>query len=185
MENKFVLCQGVSVNGTDNMRSEYCLKENGAEGILSADVIFDAACGFIRAIPQPLFFFLELYNDDTDSYDTYYLDNCTREVALAVMKRYGELLINDGTVRFGFGSHSSEEEIYFTDYQEFSVYSQDVNKIRSLMKKLRVYLSDKPASLWDLFSDDNPGCLSTVEVDGETVRDIPVNLKQAGMYKAE
>ena len=40
-------------------------------------------------------------------------------------------------------------------------------------------------TLWDMMSDENPGCLTAVELDGETAFDIPEALKGAGMYKAE
>ena len=40
-------------------------------------------------------------------------------------------------------------------------------------------------AMWDLINEDNTGCISCVEADGETVFDIPENLKSEGMYEAE
>jgi hypothetical protein len=101
------------------------------------------------------------------------------------MKRYGTLLVEDGCSRFGFGSHKTDEEIYFTDYQEFMIYSYDTEKVRRIMAECGVEETDKPMSVWDLLSEENQGCLSVVEYEGETVFDIPENLKEVGMYKSE
>ena len=35
--------------------------------------------------------------------DVYYIDGCSREECLALLIRYGNLLINDGLSQFGFG----------------------------------------------------------------------------------
>lgn len=180
----FMLCQGVSVNGADNLHSCYKKDESGISGLLSCDVMAECAVKFIKIIPEPVFFFLELPQSDSNDYDTYYLDNCTRDVALAIMKRYGDLLVNDGLSRFGFGSHKTDEEIYFTDYQEFMIYSPQKDKLKKLMAELGAEFTDDVHSIWDLISEDNEGSLSAVEAEGETVFDIPDNLGSEGMYKA-
>ena len=109
------------------------------------------------------------------------------EVALAIMKRYGTVLVNDGVSRFGFGSHKNDEEIYFTDYQEFQIYSRNPKKLEKLFDRLGIDVvgEDEVVTLWDLINEDNAGCISCVEADGETVFDIPENLKSEGMYEAE
>lgn len=187
MEKKFVLCQGVSIKDCDKMKSCWRQEENGVNGLLSADLILKVAEGFIGFVDEPVFFFLELpkKENEGEGMDVYYLDNCTKEVALAILKRYGELLTNDGLSRFGFGSNKTEEEIYFTDYQEFMIYSQKTNKVLELMNSLDIEKTEMKISMWDTFSNENPGICSAVELNGETVFDIPDNLKSAGMYKAE
>lgn len=141
----------------------------------------------IEKLAEPIFFFLELPDSERDGYKTYYLDNCTKEVTLAIMKRYGTVLVNDGVSRFGFGSHKNDEEIYFTDYQEFQIYSRNPKKLEKLFDRLGIDVvgEDEVVTLWDLINEDNAGCISCVEADGETVFDIPENLKSEGMYEAE
>lgn len=185
MDKRFTLCQGISVKGTEKFFSQYKQTENGLSGILSREDIIPTAKAFVESLKEPVFFFLELPKEDEEGYDVYYLDNCTKEVAKAIIKRYGQLLADDGVSKFGFGSHADDEEIYFQEYQEFSVYSKSPNKVEMIMKKSGVRKADKINSMWDLFSDENPGCLSMVELDGETVFDIPVNLESVGMYKFE
>ena len=183
---KFVLCQGVSLADTGAVASAFsCCGEN-IEGVLSAELIIPAAKAFISTVKEPVFFFLELPKDnDNESYETYYLDNCTKKVAQAIIECYGELLAGDGVSRFGFGSNSTDEEIYFRDYQEFSAYIKSPNIFADSLEKLGAVKEESFMTLWDMMSDENPGCLTAVELDGETVFDIPEALKGAGMYKAE
>lgn len=181
----FLLCQGVSAAGCEGLTSSFKISGEDISGLLSAELIADCALGFIDIIDEPVFFFLELAVEDSEDYDLYYLDNCTKEVARAVMERYGQLLVNDGLSRFGFGSNKTGEEVYFTDYQEFTMYTKKPAKAAKMLKELGLAETDEPDSIWDMLSDDNVGSLSAVESEGETVFDIPEALEDAGMYKAQ
>ena len=89
MEDNFTLCQGVSVGGAEKLRSCCHIQGDNISGVLSCDIMAKVACGVIEKLAEPIFFFLELPDSERDGYKTYYLDNCTKEVALAIMKRYG------------------------------------------------------------------------------------------------
>lgn len=180
----FKLCQGVSVSGSDGLKSGYKTEGETFSGLISAEQIAPLAEGFIDMIDDPVFFLLELPAENGEDHDVYYLDNCTKEVAHAIMKRYGELLIQDGLSRFGFGSNSSEEELYLMDYQEFMLYTPKTDRAKKLLEGLGIGKTDKPDDLWELFTEDEPGTLSAVELEGETVFDIPEALEEAGMYRA-
>lgn len=179
----FRLCQGVSASNADGLKSGYRSEGKSFKGLVSAELMAALAEGFIDMIDDPVFFLLEL--PAGEDYDVYYLDNCTKEVAHAIMERYGELLVQDGVSRFGFGSNSSEEELYFMDYQEFMMYTPKTEAAKKLLEGLGIKQTDAPDSMWEHFTDDDPGTLSAVELEGETVFDIPEALEEAGMYKAE
>lgn len=186
MDNKdFVLCQGVSLRSTGKVVSAFSVSGENISGVLSAEKLLPAAKAFIKAAAEPVFFFLELPEPDGEGFETYYLDNCTKKVAYAIIDRYGELLANDGISRFGFGSNSTDEEIYFEDYQEFTAYVKSPEKFAKSLEALGAVNKNGYATLWDQLSDDNVGCLSAVELDGETVFDIPDALSDAGMYKVK
>ena len=187
MENEFQLCQGVNVDNTDKLCSVIVTEKDGFTGSLSAELIAPAVKAFLDKVPEPVFFFLEL-PEDIDDYALYYLDNCTREVAYAVMKRFGELLVQDGVSRFGFGSNKTGDELYFKDYQEFMLYSETPDLYSEGLKKLGTKICDKrddAVFLGDLISKKNEGVLTEVELNGETVFDIPEALEEAGMYRSE
>lgn len=183
----FELCQGVTAPASEDMKSGYRRDGESFTGIVSADLMAKLTDGFIELADEPIFFCLELPKDGSDGeeYDVYYLDNCTKAVARAIMKRYGELLIHDGLSRFAFGSNVTAEEVYFRDYQEFLLCTPKTGKAEKLLAKLGIALTEKPYSMWESFSGEHPGSLSAVELEGETVYDIPDALEEVGMYLAE
>ena len=188
MENgEFQLITGVEVELDAGVTSAYTEYDGGFEAVVSAEKIPQLVNSFTALLDEPVFFFLELpknADENDNGYDVYYLDNCTIPVAKAIMKRYGELLVQDGISRFGFGSHSSDEEIYVQDYQQVSIYCPAKKKVKALLADLDIKKTDKLKTMWEGFSEDTPGISIRVELNGETVFDIPENLKGEGMYKA-
>lgn len=81
-----------------------------------------------------------------------------------------------------------ECEFYQSEYGQFwqdAVFSNE--ELEKLFDRLGIDVvgEDEVVTLWDLINEDNAGCISCVEADGETVFDIPENLKSEGMYEAE
>lgn len=192
----FELVQGVSAENCDKIHSAFYADEYGISATLSAELYFGVITALIEKLSEPVFFFLEIpCSDDEEKslrkgknapfhYNVYYLDNCTASVAKAIMSRYGELLINDGLCRFGFGSHKNDEEIYCMKYQVVSVYG-DVKKFKRAFEKLDILEEMGFKTLWDTFTNDTPGTCSAVEINGETVYDIVSNLKSEGLYLSD
>ena len=189
MADDFQLIAGVEVELDEKITSAYTENEDGFEAVVSAERIAPLVNSFIGLLDEPVFFFLELpkniNDEDNDGYDIFYLDNCTLPVAKAIMKRYGELLIQDGISRFGFGSHMSNYEIYVRDYQQVSIYYPEKKKAAALLGDLDIKKTDKLITMWDGFSEETPGISIRVELNGENVYDIPENLRSEGMYRSE
>ena len=188
MNSDFKLIAGVEVELDGKIKSAYTENDDGFEAVVSAEKIYQLVNSFIGLLDEPVFFFLELPKnaDENDTgYDIYYLDNCTLPVAKAIMKRYGELLVQDGISRFGFGSHSSNEEVYVMDYQQISIYCPEKKKAAVLLYDLGIEKTDKLHTMWEGFSEETPGICIRVDVNGENVFDIAENLSSEGMYKAQ
>ena len=195
----FETIQG-AVLGRDALKgvcSCYKPGENGfIDSVLSAELIKPFLQKAVKLLPEPHFFFLEIpcteqeeaqlrkSDKDPSHYNVYYLDGCTEPVTQAIIKRYGELLINDGLTRFGFGSNSTGEEIYVLDYQQINVYSED-GRFEKVYKELGVPEAERVVTPWENFTPDNVGISMAVEIEGEQCSDIPLNLKKEGMYLAE
>lgn len=139
---------------------------------------------YCQLLPEPGYFTLELPAQGEEVYDIYYVDGCTRPVLQAIAKRYGDLLTADGFVRFGFAAHEAPEQLYVSDLKTMQIYGRREEPIRALLKKYGV-AEEKPCKkLWDILSEQNPCELIHVEVEEESVFDLPQLLADAGIYLA-
>ena len=180
----FSLIPGVYIPDTGALKREYRLQKSKITLTLSAEDYPRFFRGCVDALKEPVFFFIEIPGDN-DSYVTYYLDNCTLPVARAILKRYGGILYSDGVIRFGFGSHKTEDEIYMQEYQTATVYSDSIARYEKILGEMGYTRNDKAVLAWDIISSENPGECSNTDSEGESYFDVVNNLTDVGMYRAE
>ncbi len=177
----FRLISGVSVQDVSGVTKSYRPGKKKLLFSLSAEDYPKFFTESVKKLSEPVFFFIEIPGDN-DGYLTYYLDNCTASVALAILKRYGGILYNDGVIRWGFGSHSSDDEIYMQEYQTAAIYSENLLPYKKVLESLG-YLPDSGAvTVWDVISGKNPGECVNVESDDETYIELVNNLIDIGMH---
>jgi len=193
----FNLAEGIDIENLDGIHECYEITGDNLLCNISFENLKPILIDFCNALVAPLFFFLELpcdeetekglkkNGDESFHKDVYYLDNCTTSVILAIIKRYGELLFNDGLVQFGFASHADDDEVFIKKYKLVSVYSKNIEKYSEILANHTIHKEEKIKTVWDNFSETTPGATFCVDVDNETVFDIVDNLKDAGMYFAE
>lgn len=181
---KFSLIEGVTLKDCSKILPRYRIGDNNLICALSAAdyrAFFAAAVSLLK---EPVFFFIEVPEGDGDEYSTYYLDNCTVPVAKAILKRYGDILFSDGIIRFGFGSHKTEDEIFMQEFQQLSIYSVNLLPYEKLMNSLGYSRNDDAPTLWDIIDEQNPGMRECVESEDEGYPEIIENLTALGLYKA-
>ena len=188
-EKKFTVAQGIQIPVVSGVENGYEMERN-EDGlwqftvVLSAEKITALLKDYCEMLPSPGYFTLELPVPDSDAFDIWYVDGCTRPVLKAIVERYGDLLCADGFVRFGFASHDTPEQIYVTDLKTIQIYGRKAEKICALLKMHDIPARDHVVKLWDILSDDNPCELIPAEVDEESVFDLPQLLEEAGIYLA-
>ena len=188
-EKKFTVAQGIQIPVVSGVENGYEMERN-EDGlwqftvVLSAEKITALLKDYCEMLPSPGYFTLELPVPDSDAFDIWYVDGCTRLVLKAIVERYGDLLCADGFVRFGFASHDTPEQIYVTDLKTIQIYERKAEKICALLKKHEIPAKDHVVKLWDILSDENPCELIPAEVDEESVFDLPQLLEEAGIYLA-
>lgn len=117
--------------------------------------------------------------------DVYYIDGCSQEECLVLLERYGELLINDGMNRFGFGCHESQDEIMLDKYNVVTIYSQQLSNYNEFFEAHGIEKVESLITAWDTFSDETPGQAERCDYKGKSVYDLPEELKDWGMYLAD
>lgn len=165
----------------DSVRKEYKTEDGRLTLTLSAEDYRNFFKQAVDRFTEPMFFFIEVPEGESEEYLTYYL-NCTVPVAKAILKRYGGILFSDGIIRFGFGSEAGDE-IYMQEFQRLDIYSNSLPKFEAIVKSLGYKNNPEAHTIWDVLSDDNPGMRECVEVDDESFEDIIENLTDVGLYQ--
>ena len=162
-----------------------------------AEKILEIFQHFIVIHDEPLFFILELpvsidrekviaKNIIKESHkDVYYIDGCSREECLALLIRYGDLLVNDGLSKFGFGGHKSHDEIMLDSYNVVTIYSKELSKFNDFFEPHNIQFVEELVTAWKTFSKTSPGISEIYESNGKTVYDLPEELAEWGIYLAE
>lgn len=192
------LVKGHQVSLVENLFESFTkLTEHHLMANVHAEKILEIFQNFIVIHDEPLFFILELpvsidrekviaKNIIKESHkDVYYIDGCSREECLALLIRYGDLLVNDGLSKFGFGGHKSHNEIMLDSYNVVTIYSKELSKFNDFFEPHNIQFVEELVTAWDTFSETSPGISEIYESNGKTVYDLPEELAEWGIYLAE
>ena len=192
------LVKGHRVSLVENLFESFTkLTEHHLMANVHAEKILEVFQHFIVIHDEPLFFILELpvsidrekviaKNIIKESHkDVYYIDGCSREECLALLIRYGDLLVNDGLSKFGFGGHKSHDEIMLDSYNVVTIYSKELSKFNDFFEAHNIQFVEELVIAWKTFSKTSPGISEIYESNGKTVYDLPEELAEWGIYLAE
>ena len=192
------LVKGHRVSLVENLFESFTkLTEHHLMANVHAEKILEIFQHFIVIHDEPLFFILELpvsidrekvkaKNIIKESHkDVYYIDGCSREECLALLIRYGDLLVNDGLSKFGFGGHKSHDEIMLDSYNVVTIYSKELSKFNDFFEPHNIQFVEELVTAWKTFSKTSPGISEIYESNGKTVYDLPEELAEWGIYLAE
>ena len=192
------LVKGHQVSLVENLFESFTkLTEHHLMANVHAEKILEIFQHFIVIHDEPLFFILELpvsidrekviaKNIIKESHkDVYYIDGCSREECLALLIRYGDLLVNDGLSKFGFGGHKSHDEIMLDSYNVVTIYSKELSKFNDFFEAHNIQFVEELVTAWKTFSKTSPGISEIYESNGKTVYDLPEELAEWGIYLAE
>ena len=192
------LVKGHQVSLVENLFESFTkLTEHHLMANVHAEKILEIFQHFIVIHDEPLFFILELpvsidrekviaKNIIKESHkDVYYIDGCSREECLALLIRYGDLLVNDGLSKFGFGGHKSHDEIMLDSYNIVTIYSKELSKFNDFFEAHNIQFVEELVTAWKTFSKTSPGISEIYESNGKTVYDLPEELAEWGIYLAE
>ena len=192
------LVKGHQVSLVENLFESFTkLTEHHLMANVHAEKILEVFQHFIVIHDEPLFFILELpvsidrekvvaKNIIKESHkDVYYIDGCSREECLALLIRYGDLLVNDGLSKFGFGGHKSHDEIMLDSYNVVTIYSKELSKFNDFFEPHNIQFVEELVTAWKTFSKTSPGISELYESNGKTVYDLPEELAEWGIYLAE
>ena len=192
------LVKGHRVTLVENLFESFTkLTEHHLMANVHSEKILEVFQHFIAIHDEPLFFILELpVSIDREKViekniinelhmDVYYIDNCSIEECLVLLIRYGDLLVNDGLSKFGFGGHKSHDEIMLDSYNVVTIYSKELSKFNDFFEPHNIQFVEELVTACETFSETSPGISEIYESNGKTVYDLPEELAEWGIYLAE
>lgn len=188
------MIKGCKIFTANELNEGYEKLEDRICANVDVDKIGDVVKSFIEMQTVPLFFFLEIPTIRSEEQpegplhkDVYYIDGITKEAALLLMEKYGELLINDGMSQFGFGIFGNLSEISVGEYNVVTLFLKEKakEKFAGFFEAHQIYETDDLKTAWQTFTMDAPGECSLYECNGMTVYSLPEELKEWGIYFAE
>jgi hypothetical protein len=173
------------------LREGFAPAKNGFVANVSAEHMDSLLRDYIAAQTEELFFFLEVptsLHDETEQgklhTDVYYWDGISKAGANTVLDEFGDWLIGDGMLQFGFGVKGFSSEIMKQKYNVISVYSCRPEQERVLLQKHLPFCS-RLRTAWDYIDPRHPGECFLFERDGRTIYDVLEAMKARGLYFAE
>lgn len=197
----FSIVRGNSVPNLEGIAEGFSIVSSGnsyqftinvsAENI---DNVFKSLCGKVRT---PGFLLLEhgtnrniekqLRKSDSNPFhkDVYYLDGLDWESFLDLYIEYSELLVHDGGINLGFGSHSGLDEVFVGPYKIFTIFTDEVEKYIEVLTSLDLPRVEKIKTVLQNFTKDSPGGRMTIKHNDIGIHEMVEKLSKRGMYLAE
>lgn len=201
MKDQFKVVKGICVPILDGISEGYAIyqKNTGYQMIVnvSAENIDNVFRRLTEKVLAPGFLVLEhgtnkknedeLRKSKLDPFhkDVYYLDGLEWEFFLNIYNDYDDLLVNDGEISYGFGSHAGIDEVFVGPYKIFTIFTQDTNKYIQVLKDLGFRELTEMRTVWDNFSESSPGCRMTTTHNGIDIYKMVELLTSKGLYLAE
>lgn len=164
---------------------------------VSAEHIGSLFFDLCKRVRQPSFLVFELptnsneeekirkSNEEPLHKDIFYIDGLDFSRFDGIFKKYQELLINDGQISFGLGSHEGIDEVYVGAYKVFEIYTDEPEKYDAVLLKHGFPHLEQLRTVIDNFTPDTPGLRQSLVKNGINVYELVEELKEYGLYFAE
>ena len=196
----FLTALGVKVPFPEQIKEEYQIRENSIRFQLSFEKLEPLLAEFLAQLEEPLFLALHLPLSKQEELELLppgtekmtgihdkvcYLDGQSREDMQAILREYGELLLNDGLSQFAVASHNTGDELFIMKYKIAVIFCKNPQKYCAMLEAYGAVRTDELRTVWDTFSEETPGHAQRIEMNGITAYKIFETLAEKGMYQAK
>ncbi|MCL2507691.1 MAG: hypothetical protein FWF05_00800 [Oscillospiraceae bacterium] len=193
----FQTAAGVTIPFPEKISEEFQVFEKSIVFNLNFEKINSVLEEFIELLSEPLFFVLEIplsqqeeseirkNKSDPFHRKACYLDGRSKDQMKAILRKYGDLLLNDGISQIAVASHITNDEMFIQKYKVISIFCDDPIKYIEFLEKYGLVQADNLLTVWDAFSRESPGEARRTEVNGINVFDVYDELVKMGMYDSK
>lgn len=191
------MVKGCKVHDPSLLHEGYQRTETGFIANLSAENIRPVVEHFLSLQDEWVFLILEVPTNareetqiepgvfETLHMDVYYLDGLKKDNAIGFLQNFAELLIHDGMSRFGFGSHSGNNEIMVKEYNVATIYTANPERYNGMFESHGIPEAQDLKTAWNYFTADTPGECEKIKCRGKDIYEIVEYLKPYGLYFSE
>ncbi len=194
----FTTPHGITIPFPERLAEGYEIRPrtNRVDAFRLADVFRD----LVQLVPEPGFLVLEklcneviemeLRKTDEDPFhrDVYFLDGLDRSRFLGIFTEYADLLVHDGFVHFGFGSHDTSQfsEVFVGDFKVISIFVDEPSSFENKLAEWGIPRFEKLLTARDTFTEDNPGYKNRwSRGDFDIYAMMEILIRQHGLYHAK
>lgn len=191
------MVKGCKIHDPSVLHEGYQQTETGYIANVNAEKIQSLVEHFISLQDEWVFLVLEVPTNAKDEaeiqqcafetmhMDVFYLDGLSKDTAIATFRNFAELFIHDGISRFGFGSHSGNNEIMIDFYNVVTIYTKTPEMYHGMFEKYGIPEESELKTAWEYFTYETPGECSKVSYRGKDIYEAVDCLIQHGLYFAE
>ncbi len=200
-DNAFKTVQGVKVTDLTGINEYYNVKKFDLYHVITINVSAENIINMVEKLTSIIkktgLFTIEIPTNekdekeirekDTDPFhqDIYYLEDITQVEFLKIFHTYKNLFINDGFINFSFASSEGIDEIMIKEYKIFYVITDEPELYEQILKENNYSKQDRIKTVWDTFTEETPGSIAALTLDGHDMYDVIENLKKDGLYLAK
>lgn len=202
MKKEFKLAAGVKAADLSGISEGYSVAETGKGYTLltinvSAERLQETFLGLAEMVSTPGFAVIEIPTDlekekklrksDKDPLhrDVYYLDGIDFGRLKLLFVKHSWFFLEDGQITFGFGCHKGHDEVFISRYKILNIYADEPDKYVRALQELGYERREPLKTVWDNFSENNPGSTEMLTKDGKSIYSLVEELEQEGLYFAE
>jgi len=189
--------KGCEVPDAEKLENAYeVLGDNMLNANADADKVEAILLDFVKLHEdEPIYFFLELppeYRSEIqvssgqniigEDNETYYIDGIDFAKAKELLAQYGDILINDGISRFGFGGNFSNDHLVVDKYNVLNLFAQEVEPVQKIFEAYGLQQVEALVTAWDTFTEEEPGICTRYIKDDVDVFSLPALLGSWGIY---
>jgi hypothetical protein len=188
-KHRFLLATGVQVANMDGVVEGFSLQQTsrGYSTItinISADRLRKVYLGLVALVTTPGYAIIELptpkeIEDSLNAgspfefhHDVYYSNVIPFRYYKSLFNQYSRFFIEDGLICFGYKSSNKMDEVFVGRYKVANIFTYAPDKYVSFLEANGYPRFEKLMTVWDKFTEDEPGKTSQVTFDGHNVYDL-------------
>ena len=192
----FELARGIEIAGAEHLEEAFVINPVASHTMIRLNVSAPKLKETILRLAEKVdglgYFALEIPRDELIKWvplnkpfsvarDTYYLNGLEMTYFGLIMEMFGELLIHDGWVNFGYAAMDGIDGVFVLDDKQIEIHTTSPSKYVALLQGFGFAERDSLRGVRELISSETPLVRRSIDVSGETVEEMIASMHTYGL----